>query len=134
MCHCWLIDRGVSVEVPVVDLAVLVPSLFGFPLDGTPASNLADGVRQLDSLEAQVVARRAEYLAQVERAEVARQEGFGSTTSWLMAVSGDPAPVCRSRLAVAAALEEMPETREAFARLRGCVGSGCLMGLAGMPG
>ena len=36
-------------------------------------------------------------------------------TDWLMAVSGDPAAVCRSQVAVASALEEMPATREAFA-------------------
>jgi len=105
----------VNSEAPTVDLAVLVPSLFGFPLEGMAAAGLADGVRQLDSLEAQVVARRAEYLAQAERAGVARQGGYGSTTGWLMAVSGDPAAVCRSRLAVATALEEMPETKAAFA-------------------
>ncbi|MFH1329958.1 MAG: DUF222 domain-containing protein [Actinomycetota bacterium] len=102
-------------EAPVVDLAVLVPSLFGFPLDEVPAAGLGDGVRQLDALEAQVVARRAEFLAAVERRGVARQEGYGSATAWLMAVSGDPAAVCRSRVAVAASLQEMPETRAAFA-------------------
>ncbi|MFH1330912.1 MAG: hypothetical protein ABIJ48_09725, partial [Actinomycetota bacterium] len=43
------------------------------------------------------------------------REGFGSTTAWVMAVSGDPAAVCRSRVAVAASLGGMPETRAAFA-------------------
>jgi hypothetical protein len=32
-----------------------------------------------------------------------------------MSLSGEPAPVCRSQIAVAAALEDMPETKEAFA-------------------
>ncbi|MFH1329740.1 MAG: DUF222 domain-containing protein, partial [Actinomycetota bacterium] len=50
-----------------------------------------------------------------ERRDVARLEGYGSTCAWLMALSGDPAAVCRSRIAVAASLEEMPETRAALA-------------------
>jgi len=62
-----------------------------------------------------VAARRAEFIAEAERRGVARQEGYGSTTAWLMALSGDPAAVCRSRVGVATALEEMPETRAAFA-------------------
>jgi hypothetical protein len=101
--------------VPVPDLTVMLPSLFGFSLDGVPESGLADGVRALVSVDAQVAARRAEFLAQVERRDVARRQGYGSTTAWLMAVSGEPAPVCRSQIAVAAALEEMPETKKAFA-------------------
>jgi hypothetical protein len=102
-------------EVAVVDLAALLPSLFGCCLDGMPASSLADGVRQLSALKAQVVARRAQYVAQAERRGVARQQGYSSTTAWLMAVSGDPGSVCRSQVAVAAALQEMPETQQAFA-------------------
>ncbi len=89
--------------------------MFGLPLVGVSNAGLAEGLRELGRLEARVVARRAEYLAEAERRGVARQEGYGSTTAWLMAVSGDPAAVCRSRLAVAASLQEMPETREAFA-------------------
>jgi hypothetical protein len=58
---------------------------------------------------------RAECIAEAERTEAARQQGFESTTAWLMSLSGEPAAVCRSRIAVAASLEEMPETKTAFA-------------------
>jgi hypothetical protein len=54
-------------------------------------------------------------IAVADRRGVARQEGFGSTTAWLMSLSGDPAAVCRSRVAVAESLQDMPETRKAFA-------------------
>ncbi len=100
---------------PLVDLAVMLPSLFGFPLDGMSAACLADGVRRLDAMEAQVSARRAELIGEVERRGIGREEGFGSTTAWLVAVSGEPPAVCRSRVAVASALDVMPATREAFA-------------------
>lgn len=60
-------------------------------------------------------ARRAELLAEAERRGVAHREGYASTTAWLMALSGEPAAVCRSQVAMAAALERMPQTREAFA-------------------
>ena len=69
----------------------------------------------LAELAARVEAHRAEFICEAERCGAARREGFGSTTAWLMALSGDPAPVCRSRVAVAASLQEMPETKEAFA-------------------
>jgi len=80
----------------------------------TPAG-LADGLRRIAELTARADACRAEYIAEAERTDAARHEGYGSTTAWLMALSGDPAAVCRSQIAVAAALEGMPETREAFA-------------------
>jgi len=76
---------------------------------------LADGLRRLGQLAARVDSSRAEFIAEAEHQGVARQQGFGSTTAWLMAISGDPAAVCRSQIAVATALEEMPETRGAFA-------------------
>lgn len=99
---------------PLVDLAVALPSLFGSPLAAMSAAELAGGVRRLDAVEAQAAARRAELIGEVERRGVAREEGFGSTTAWLMAVSGEPPAVCRSRVAVASALHAMPATREAF--------------------
>lgn len=100
---------------PLVDLTAALPSLFGFPFVGMSAVELADGVRRLDAVEAQVVARRAELIREVERRGLARDEGLASTTAWLVAVSGEPAAVCRGRVAVAGALEMMPATREAFA-------------------
>jgi hypothetical protein len=56
-----------------------------------------------------------ELAAEAERREIARREGFGSTTAWLVSLSGEPAAVCRSQIAVASSLEVMPETRKAFA-------------------
>ncbi len=66
-------------------------------------------------LTARADARRAAWIAEAERTDAARKEGFSSTTAWLAALSGEPVPVCRSQIAVAEALEEMPETRKAFA-------------------
>jgi hypothetical protein len=89
--------------------------LFETPVRGLADSELAEGLRRLGRLASRVEARRAEFLAEADRRGVARRQGFSSTTAWLMALSGDPAAVCRSRLAVAASLGEMPETRAAFA-------------------
>jgi hypothetical protein len=60
-------------------------------------------------------ARVTGLVAVAEKRGLARKQGYQSTTEWLMALSGDPASVCRSKVAVAEALEEMPATREAFA-------------------
>jgi hypothetical protein len=62
-----------------------------------------------------VNARITGLVAVAERRGLARKQGYPSTTEWLMALSGEPAAACRSRVAVAEALEQMPETREAFA-------------------
>jgi hypothetical protein len=67
--------------------------------------------RQVAVLEA----RSAALLGEIERRGVPEAEGFGSITGWLVARTGDPAPVCRSRVGVARALRGMPVTREAFA-------------------
>ncbi len=98
-----------SVELPDLSAA------FGFPLGGLSDTELAEGLRQLGRLSSRVEARRAEFIAEADGRGVARRQGFGSTTAWLMAMSGDPAVVCRSRLAVATSLQEMPATRVAFA-------------------
>jgi len=76
---------------------------------------LGDLLRRAARLDAQTGAFRAGVIAEAERTDAARKEGFSSTAAWLMALSGDPAAVCRSQIAVAEALEEMPATREAFA-------------------
>jgi hypothetical protein len=67
--------------------------------------------RQVAVLEA----RSAALLGEIEPRGVPEAEGFGSITGWLVARTGDPAPVCRSRVGVARALRRMPVTREAFA-------------------
>jgi hypothetical protein len=81
---------------------------------GLSAAELADGLRRLARLSARVEACRAEFIAEAEHCGAARQEGYFSTTAWLMALSGDPAAVCRSRVAVATSLEDMPHTKAAF--------------------
>jgi hypothetical protein len=103
----WVVCSEVSTECGCAVLAVRPK--------GLPPAGLADVLRQLARLSARADARRAEFLAEAERTDAARQQGYGSTTAWLMALSGEPAPVCRSQIAVAAALEEMPETKAAFA-------------------
>jgi len=60
-------------------------------------------------------ARITGLVAVAEKRALARKQGYASTTEWLMALSGEPAVACRRKVAVAAALEDMPATREAFA-------------------
>jgi hypothetical protein len=83
--------------------------------DGLPPAGLADGLRRIGCLSVRADARRAVWVAEAERTDAARKEGFRSTTEWLAALSGEPASVCRSQVAVAEALDGMPATREAFA-------------------
>ena len=42
-------------------------------------------------------------------------QGFASPTAWLIATTGEPPTVCRSRVRVALALQHMDHTRQAFA-------------------
>jgi hypothetical protein len=83
--------------------------------EGLAPAGLADGLRRIAELTARVDACRAEYIAEAERTDAARREGFRTTTEWLAVLSGEPVPTCRSQVAVAEALGEMPATREAFA-------------------
>jgi len=80
-----------------------------------PPAGLADLLRRLGQVRSRADAHRAEAIAEAERTGAARKEGFRSTTEWLAAISGEPVPVCRSQIAVASALEAMPETKKAFA-------------------
>ena len=82
---------------------------------GLPPAGLGDLLRRVARLSARTDALRAECIAEAERTEAARRQGFESTTAWLMSLSKEPAAVCRSQVAVAASLEEMPETKAAFA-------------------
>jgi len=59
-------------------------------------------------------AHEAGLITEAERRGLPRRRGFGSTTAWLTAISGEPGSVCRRQVAVASALENMPATREAF--------------------
>jgi len=60
---------------------------------------LSDGglVRELLEVHRRVAvleARSAALLGEIERRGIPPQEGFGSTTGWLIALSEDPAAVC----------------------------------------
>lgn len=82
----------------------------GLPDDGV-AGELVTALRDVRRLNARI----SGLVAVAEKRNLARRLGYASTTEWLMDLSGEPASACRSRVAVAAALEEMPATREAFA-------------------
>ena len=82
---------------------------------GLPPAGLGDLLRRLGQVRSRADAHRAEAIGEAERTGAAREQGFASTTAWLMFLSGEPAAVCRSQVAVAEALEVMPETRAAFA-------------------
>ena len=89
-------------------------------LDSIPVEHLADDelvgeVRRLARLRAQVEARSAEVVAAAHRRGVPQAQGFASPTAWLIAATGDPPPVCRSRVRVALSLQHMDHTRQAFA-------------------
>ena len=85
------------------------------PADLLDAAGLAQELGRLRRLIARLEAREAELIESAARRGVPQEDGFGSATAWLVAMTGDPPPVCRSRVAVARALREMPLTRAAFA-------------------
>ena len=82
---------------------------------GLSDEGLAEEVRRALRESRHWEARRVELIAEADRRGLPDRQGYGSTTAWLMGLSGEPAAVCRSQVAVAAALEDMPETRKAFA-------------------
>jgi hypothetical protein len=82
---------------------------------GLSPAGLGDLLRQVSRLSARTDAFRADCLVEAERTDAARREGFGTTTAWLMALSGEQAAACRSQIAVASSLEVMPKTKKAFA-------------------
>lgn len=93
-----------------MSVGVLAPA----PVRALADDELADRLRRLQGQLSRLEAERAELIGEAERRGLAGRQGFGSTTAWLMALSGDPGAVCRSRVAVAASLRAMPETRAAF--------------------
>ena len=84
------------------------------PVDWLGDPELVPELQRLQRLIARAEARRAEVIAIAHRRGVPAAHGFGSPTAWLIAATGDPPAVCRSRVRVALALEEMDRTREAF--------------------
>jgi len=96
------------------------PSAPSDPVDIVPVDWLGDGemvpeVERLHRLIARAEARLAKVVARAHRRGVPQAQGFGSPTAWLIAATGDPPAVCRSRVRVALALEQMEHTGEAFA-------------------
>jgi hypothetical protein len=93
------------------ELVAVAPS----PVGRLSNAEVAEDLRRLHRLASRVEARRAELIAEADRRGIPQEKGFGSTTAWLIALTGDPPAVCRSRLAVAMSLQQMPESRTAFA-------------------
>ena len=92
----------------------------GDPVDTVPVDWLEDGemvpeLRRLHRLKARAEAREAAVIARAHRRGVPQAQGFASPTAWLIATTGEPPAVCRSRVRVALALQHMDHTRRAFA-------------------
>jgi hypothetical protein len=85
------------------------------PVDWLGDAELVPELHRLQRLIARAEARRAEIIALAHRRGVPEAQGFGSPTAWLIATTGDPPAVCRSRVRLALALEEMDRTLDAFA-------------------
>lgn len=88
-------------------------------VDAAPVDWLGDGelvpeLQRLQRIITRAEARTAEIIAVAHRRGVPQAHGFGSPTAWLIAATGDPPPICRSRVRVALALSEMDHTRGAF--------------------
>ena len=92
------------------------------PVDRLSDADLVPELQRLERLIARAEARRAEIIAIAHRRGVPQAQGFASPTAWLIAVTGDPPAVCRSRVRVALTLRTMPPTAAAFAKgdLSGC--------------
>ena len=82
----------------------------GWWSDGEVVAELVAVRRRIACLEAEA----ARLVGEVDARGIPAAAGFGSTTGWLMAHTGDPAGVCRSRVRTARALRHMPATRAAF--------------------
>ncbi len=63
---------------------------------------------------ARLEAARARLIADAARRGLPQRRGFGSTTGWLMALSGDEHAICRSRVQTARALVHMPLVERAL--------------------
>lgn len=89
------------------------------PVETVPEEWLADTevvpeLQRLDRLVARAQARAARVVAMAHRRGLPQAQGFGSPTAWLIAASGQPPALCRSRVRVALALRHMPVTAQAF--------------------
>ena len=86
------------------------------PADLLDAAAVGEELRRVRRRIARLESRSPELIESAARRGIPQEAGFGSPTGWLVAVTGDPAAVCRGRVGVARGLREMPLTREAFAR------------------
>ncbi len=92
----------------------------GDPVETVPVDWLGDGemvpeLQRLYRLKARAEARAARVIARAHRRGVPQANGFASPTAWLIATTGEPPAVCRSRVRVALALQHMDHTMRAFA-------------------
>lgn len=92
---------------PPADMALVDPDLLS---DVEIAPTLVELRREISRLEA----ASASLVAAAERRGIPASEGFGSTTGWLIAHTGDQPGVCSSRVRTARALPQMPLTRQVF--------------------
>ncbi|MFH1329946.1 MAG: DUF222 domain-containing protein [Actinomycetota bacterium] len=86
------------------------------PVDWLADCELVPELQRLRRLIARAEARAAQVVAAAHHRGLPDAQGSGSPTSWLIAATGDPPAVCRSRLRVALSLRHMPVTREAFSQ------------------
>jgi hypothetical protein len=90
------------------------------PVETVPEEWLDDAevvpeLLRLGRIMAQAQARAARVIAMAHRRGLPQAQGFGSPTAWLIAATGEPPAVARSRVRVALALRQMPGTAQAFA-------------------
>lgn len=85
------------------------------PVDWLGNSEIVPELQRLRRLIARAEARAARVVAAAHSRGLPQDQRFGSPTAWLIAVTGEPPAVCRSRVRVALALRHMPQTAQAFA-------------------
>ena len=83
---------------------------------------VAAALAALQQVMARLEAVTARVIGEAERRGIPAARGFASTTSWLIATTGNPPGVCRSQVRTSRRLRQMPATRQAFAQgeLPGC--------------
>jgi len=86
-----------------------------FPVDWLGDDEIVGELQRLRRLKAQVEARESAVIARAHRRGIPQAQGFSSPTAWLIAATGEPPAVCRSRVRVALTLAHMDHTRQAFA-------------------
>jgi len=86
-----------------------------FPVDWLGDDEMVGELQRLHRLKAQTDARECAVIARAHRRGVPQAQGFASPTAWLIAATGEPPAVCRSRVRVALTLTHMDHTRQAFA-------------------